>query len=96
MPDIDAPDQVGSRRLDCLIEGEFEVFSVTAELDFEVIDLKKKIKEEAVHGTLKDVDSYILELWKVSAIDESLCEVTSPFSAQRLQPYRYGASRRSE
>ncbi|KAF8346502.1 hypothetical protein F5887DRAFT_1073184 [Amanita rubescens] len=64
MPDIVTPDQVASRRLYCLIEGEFIVFSVNAGLNCEVIDLKKKIKEEAVHGTLKDVDSYTLELWK--------------------------------
>ncbi|KAF8339322.1 hypothetical protein F5887DRAFT_1232886 [Amanita rubescens] len=37
---------------------------VNAGLNCEVNGLKKKIKEEAVHGTLKDVDSYALELWK--------------------------------
>jgi hypothetical protein len=41
-----------------------------------VSDLKKEIQRERAMGILKDIDPHILELWKVSAIDESRCEVT--------------------
>jgi hypothetical protein len=42
----------------------------------EVEELKKQIKRERELGILKDVDPHTLELWKVSAIDESRCGVT--------------------
>jgi hypothetical protein len=38
--------QDGSRKLNCLIEGESIVFPVTAERDWVVGDLKEKIKEK--------------------------------------------------
>ncbi len=73
-------------RLKCLIEGEYIVFPVTVARNEEVSDLKKVIQHEG--GPLKDVHPYYLELWKVSAIDESLYEMTLLFSAQGLQPHR--------
>ncbi|KIL57441.1 hypothetical protein M378DRAFT_171770, partial [Amanita muscaria Koide BX008] len=75
-------------RLKCLIEGEDIVFPVTAGCNDEVSDLKKLIRSERALGSLKDIDPHTLELWKVSTIDEPLCEMTPLFSAQELQPYR--------
>ncbi len=75
-------------RLKCLIEGEATVFPVTAVGDNEVSDLKEFIQSKRAKDTLKDVGPHILELWKVSAIDEPLCEMTLLFSAQGLQLYR--------
>ena len=69
-------------RLKCLIEGEDIVFSVTAGCNDEVSDLKESIQGKRALGRLKDIDPHTLELWKVSAIDERLCEMTSLFSAQ--------------
>ncbi len=80
-------------RLKCLIEGEDIVFSVTAVRDDEVSDLKEFIKSERALS-LKDVGPHTLELWKVSAIDEPLCEMTLLFSAQGL--YRCVARRHSD
>ena len=71
-------------RLLCLIEGEDIVFPVTAERDDEVSDLKEAIQSKRALDSLKDVGPHILELWKVSAIEEPLCEVTLHFSAQGL------------
>jgi hypothetical protein len=62
--------QDGSRRLNCLIEGKSIVFLVTVGHDCVVSDLKKEIRERAL-DILKDIDPHTLELWKVSAIDES-------------------------
>jgi hypothetical protein len=64
------------RRLRCVIEREYLVFTVTVPNDLEVGDLKKAIKGERELGVLMDVDPHALELKKVSAIDESRCEVT--------------------
>lgn len=65
-----------SRRLRCVIERESVVFTVTVPRDFEVGDLKKEIQRERALDTLKGVGPHTLELWKVSAVDESRCEVT--------------------
>ena len=66
-----------SRRLHCLIAGESIVFLVIMGCDYAVSQLKGVIQKERGLGTLKDVDPHTLELWKVSAIDESrLCELT--------------------
>jgi len=46
-------------------------FEVTVGRDWVVSALKKEIKMERALGVLKDVDPHALELWKVSAIDES-------------------------
>ncbi len=70
-----------TRRLNCLIEGENTVFPVTAVCDDEFSDLKKSIQKERARSRLKDIDPHTLELWKVSAIDEPLCEMTLLFSA---------------
>ena len=45
--------------------------------------LKKEIKKRCAI-TLKDDDAHILELWKVGAIDDLRCEVTSLLSAKGL------------
>ncbi len=71
--------------LNCLIEGEYVVFPVALGCDYMVGQFKEVIKSKRVLDSLKNVDAYTLELWKVSAIDEeSLCEVISLFSAQGL------------
>ena len=81
-------------RLNCLIQGEDIVFLVNAVRDDVVSDLKKLIHSERALGRLKDIDPHTLELWKVSAIDERLCEMTSLFSAQgRLRCRARGDSR---
>jgi hypothetical protein len=82
-------------RLKCLIQGEDIVFSVTPGCDDEVSDLKELIQSERALGSLKDVCPHALELWKVSAIDEPLREMTLLFSAQGLQLYCHQASRHS-
>lgn len=69
------PSQDGSRRLNCLIQGESNTFLVPVGLDCVVSELKKEIQKERKLGVLKDVDPQTLELWKVRAIDESRCEV---------------------
>jgi Crinkler effector protein N-terminal domain len=63
------PSQDGSRILNCLIEGEFIVFPVTAERDWLVGHVKEAIQKARELGTLKDVDPHTLELWKVSGHD---------------------------
>ena len=68
---VPVPSQGGSHRLNCVIEGESIVFIVTVERGWAVSDLKKEIKRERAEDTLRDVGAHTLELWKVSAIDES-------------------------
>jgi hypothetical protein len=65
-----------SRRLNCLIGGESVVFLVIMGCDNVVSGLKEEIQKRRALGPLKDVDPHTLELWKVSAIDESRCGVT--------------------
>jgi hypothetical protein len=60
-----------SRRLRCVIESESVVFSVEVSCHIEIGDLKKEIQRERAMSMLKDIDPHRLELWKVSAIDES-------------------------
>jgi hypothetical protein len=62
-------------RLKCLIEGEDIVFPVTVARDDEVSDLKNEIKRQCA-VSFEGVDARHLELWKVSAIDELLREMT--------------------
>jgi len=47
------------------------VFTVPVAGSAEVGELKELIRRRREKDTLKDVGSDILELWKVSAIDES-------------------------
>jgi hypothetical protein len=82
-------------RFKCLVEGETIVFPVTAVCADEVSDLKEAIQSKRALDSLKDVDPHTLELWKVSAIDEPLCEMTLLFSAQGLQPHRRHATQHS-
>jgi hypothetical protein len=63
---MSVPIQDSSRHLNCLIEGESIVFSVTVGHDCLVSDLKEVIQGERTPDTLKD--PHPLELWKVSAI----------------------------
>ena len=70
------PSQDGSRRLLCLIEGESVVFATEESCRIEIGDLKEVIQRKREMDTLKDVGPHTLELWKVSTIDESRCEVT--------------------
>jgi Crinkler effector protein N-terminal domain len=69
--------QDASRRLNCLIENEYIPFIVTVGRDYVVSELKEEIQGKRAMDILKDVGPHTLELWKVSAIDESRCEVTS-------------------
>ena len=71
------PSQDGSRRLNCLMEGESIIFLVTMGRDCVVSELKERIQGKRAMSTLKNIDPNLLELWKVSAINESRCEVTS-------------------
>ena len=75
MIDNPVPSQDGSRKLSCLIEGEPIVFAVTAGRDWVVSELKNAIKKERELDTLKNVGPHTLALWKVSAIDESRCDI---------------------
>src|SRR6266550_6120514 len=93
--DTPVPSRDGSLRLNCLIEGESIVFVVTMKHDDVVSDLKKVVQSERALGALKHVGPHTLELWKVSAIEESLREITLLFSAQGPQPYPCGARRHS-
>ena len=61
-------------RLVCLIEGKSNVFVVSVRRDDLVDDLRCFIHKKA-QITLKDIDTYNLELWKVS--DEWLCKVVN-------------------
>ena len=81
----------------CLIEGETIVFPVIAVRDGMVGELKELVQSKRALGRLKDIDPHTLELWKVSAIEEPLCEMTMTllFSAQGLHLYRPRASRHS-
>jgi len=81
--------------LNCLIKGEDIVFLITAVCEDVVIDLKFSIQRQRLESSLKGVDPNTLELWKVSAIDKLLCEMTLLFSAQGLQPHRRRARRHS-
>ncbi len=81
--------------LNCLIEGESNVFPIAVRRDYAVGEFRRVIQEERALDTLEGVGPHTLELWKVSAIGESLCKVTSLFSAQGLQPYCCGAPKHS-
>ena len=65
-----------SHWLHCVIEGKSNVFTVTVPYHLEVEDLKKAIKGVWALDTLKNVGPHILELWKVSMINESQYEAT--------------------
>ena len=52
------------------------VFTVEESCRIEVEGLKEVIQRKRALSTLKDVDPHTLELWKVSTINESRCEVT--------------------
>jgi hypothetical protein len=52
------------------------VFTVEESCRIEIADLKKEIKSERALDTLMYVGPHTLELWKVSAINKSRCEVT--------------------
>ncbi|KIL65157.1 hypothetical protein M378DRAFT_545048 [Amanita muscaria Koide BX008] len=51
-------------KLNCLIEGESDVFVVPVGPEDVVSDLKKSIQSERVLGSLKDIDPHTLALWK--------------------------------
>ena len=80
-------------RLKCLIAGETIVFPVTARCDDQVSDLKEFIRSKRALDSLKGVCPHTLELWKVSAIDEPVCEMTLLLLAQGLQLCRRRARR---
>ena len=70
-------------RLNCLIKGEGISFPVTVG-NVEVGDLKNEIKKQCA-VSFENVDAHHLELWKVNAIDDPLCEMTLLFLAQGPQ-----------
>ena len=69
-----------SLQLNCLIEGEAIVFLVDVVRDIAVSGLKEAIQSKRILDSLKDVGPHTLELWKVSAIDESLSAYSSPLT----------------
>jgi hypothetical protein len=70
------PSQDSSRRVNCLIEPESIVFIAIVGPDCAVSELKEVVQLKRAMSILKDIDPHKLELSKVSAIDESRCEVT--------------------
>jgi hypothetical protein len=55
------------------------MFTVEEPCRTEIGDLRDIIQRKRAMDILKDIQGpYALELWKVSAIDESRCEVSSP------------------
>ena len=79
---LDAPAQKhnhDSLELNCLIEGESNVFQIIAVIHKQVGNLQETIKSRASH-TLKNVDACTLELRKASAVDKSLCKVVLAYS----------------
>jgi hypothetical protein len=81
MVDPSAQNQDGSRELNCLIEGESDVFQVIMAIHehWQVGNLQKEIKSTAAH-TFKNVDAYNLVLCKVNAIDVSRSDVALAYS----------------
>ena len=75
-------------QLNCLIKGESNIFVVPVGRNNVVSNLKELIRKARIDDTLKGVGPHTLELWKVSTIDESLCEMTLLFSAQGFHPHR--------
>ena len=73
-----APSQDGSRRLNCLIEGESIIFLVTVGRDCVVSNLREEVQRERAVGVLKDVDPHTMELRKVSAINKLQCGLLTP------------------
>jgi hypothetical protein len=69
-------------QLNCLIEGEDIVFVIPVEPDDHVSKLKGAIQSERAMDSLKDVGPHTLELWKVSAIDESLSAYPTPLTGR--------------
>jgi len=62
-------------QLNCLIEGEDDVFLVTVVCNDAVSNLKNEVKKQCA-VSFKNIDARHLKLWKVSAIDDPLCEMT--------------------
>jgi hypothetical protein len=58
----------------CLIEGESTVFTVTVSGTIKIEGLKVAIRNERARDTLREVGPHVLDLWKVSAIDEPRLE----------------------
>ena len=57
--------------LNCIIKGENIVFVIEEhDYDHVVSNLKKAIQSERALDTLKDVGPHVLELWKVSTVDD--------------------------
>jgi len=71
------PSQDGSCKLRCVIENDL-VFIIEVPCRTKISDLKAVIQRKRATDLLKDVSPDALELWKVSAIDESRCESSSP------------------
>ena len=74
------PSQDGSRLLRCLIEGESAVFTVQVSSRTEIGDLKEVVQRKRALDTLKNVSPHTLELWKVSAINESRCDMAYSYT----------------
>lgn len=51
-----------------LVEGDHQVFKVTASVDNDTGDLKKLVQLEKKNGSLSNVDTAELILWKVSTL----------------------------
>ena len=80
MLDAPAQNQDDFRELNCLIEGESNVFQVIVAIHKKVGNLREEIQGKRERTTFKDVDHTALEPCKVSSIDEWLCEVALAYS----------------
>jgi len=76
------PSQDGFPWLNCLIENDPFLFPVEGSYCAPIGVLKEAIQRMRAMDILKDVGPHTLDLWKVSAIDESRREVSS----QHFQP----------
>jgi hypothetical protein len=62
------------------------VFTIEDSCRIEIGDLKEIIQRKRATGVLKNIDALNLDLWKVSAFDESQCKVTW-LSSLHFQPH---------
>lgn len=89
------PSQDGSRELRCVIENDL-MFTVEVPCHIEIRDLKQVIQQDRAKDLLKGVSPDTLELWKVSAIDESRCESSSPhFQPRDSNPILHNTVKKS-
>jgi hypothetical protein len=65
---LGTPTQDESRRIYCLIEGDYNVFPVDVKHNWDVCDLQEAIQKKRKDSILMNVDPFTLEVWKVSTL----------------------------